>query len=230
MDPSTSLTQIHCLAESARCKLDYQVRAQNHNLRVLIGHARLYDRLDDHVEQLRARRGEGSFARSHSTKSGLAMSHPESPQTFKQAKADIYEAMEEMEDEDWESMGITSDCAVIEGIDPDDLAESNDKGIHFFDREDSLFDTHGRPTIIDASCPFVPKTEPIWRDATLQASVTETAVEHTSVSGSRPDSKPYSERDDVLKGLLDTTRKIDTAKPDPWWRKFYSQRVSSIES
>ncbi|KAL8950539.1 MAG: hypothetical protein Q9222_003428 [Ikaeria aurantiellina] len=233
MDPSSSFTQIYRLAERAHYKLDHQIHASDHNLRVLIGHARLYDTLDDHVEQLRAQEDQRWFASSHSTEAGLAMRPSDSPQTIKQAKADIHQAVEELEDEYWASMGIPSDCEVMEGQDPDDLAESNDTEVNILHREDPLFDTHGSPAIIDASRPLVPKSPPIWGDATPQASVTETAVEDTSDSDSEPESEshtePDSEPDADLEDPLDITKTADIARSNPWWRKFYPQKTSGRE-
>lgn len=48
--------QIYTLAEQARVKLMKQWGAQDHDLRLLIAHAHLYDDLDVHVERMKAKR------------------------------------------------------------------------------------------------------------------------------------------------------------------------------
>ncbi|KAL8750349.1 MAG: hypothetical protein Q9184_006453 [Pyrenodesmia sp. 2 TL-2023] len=48
--------EIYSLAAKARTKFDRQLGAKDHSLRILVGHARLYDTLDDRVQQIRIMR------------------------------------------------------------------------------------------------------------------------------------------------------------------------------
>ena len=199
MDSSSPELQIYALAERARFKFVGHMDARDHNLRILIAHARLYDDLSFHVEELRARKFRKSTEKP--PKYGVAVAtntrdtpRPGPPHPCEDRRADKEEKTSRaesasvaecavLEDDDTDIPLEINNCTTIDGIDPERSRKGNINN-----------QAHGSPTVIEGPATFAMINH--FPVGTSQTVVHELPLEDSSSSDSSDsDSNPDLDSD-----------------------------------
>lgn len=114
MSSTFSDVQVYVLAERARAKFAGQLGAKDHNLRRIVAHARLYDILDDHVEEMKTRRLRKSSVIPQHAKDDSSANYQGIPVKYEKGRRTGPGQTGKTKDSAWTTSDIVAECAIIE--------------------------------------------------------------------------------------------------------------------
>ncbi|KAI4147799.1 MAG: hypothetical protein L6R39_003007 [Caloplaca ligustica] len=186
MSLSFSETQIYIQAQRARAKFDSQIGAKDPNLRLLVAHARLYDKLDDYAQELKTRR----FRRPAAASRHSSLRNHENRSTI--AGRGAYE--EHGHTSFKNSMSAVTDCAPECALSEDDVTDVDmDTSDLIPEDQDSKghgsrSKPHGSPTVIKATAAPNGDEAPSYTIAQSKTIISETPIDEAYDSDSDSDS------------------------------------------
>ncbi|KAL8732663.1 MAG: hypothetical protein Q9166_002639 [cf. Caloplaca sp. 2 TL-2023] len=199
MSLSYSYTEASALAGQAHAKFAGQFDAKDQNLRLIIAHAQLYDRLDDHIKRLRKKPRLNSSKETFHTNL-LAVPNSQDPFEIKQQ---AHTSEDRMTSKDISGSQTALDLAVECAVEDDEeidvsLGSSSRAIIHDVgDTEDGDKSrrAHGMPFVVGASRPSETYDSVYSTYSNSQTIVSEIPIED---SDSDSDSDSYSDYEDNL--------------------------------
>ncbi|KAL8774814.1 MAG: hypothetical protein Q9209_000753 [Squamulea sp. 1 TL-2023] len=220
MSLSNSYSEIYALAGKARAKFVGQVNAKDQRLRLLVAHAKLYDCLDEHVENMRKRRRTRPCDDTFCIRV-VNVPNPHDPCKIKQQ---TYSPQDASKNESTGGLSAISDCAVERASDDNENINKLSKAPNSKDSfpvqeldstEDAkiAYSIHGTPSVITE-----PKTYSLRNpsDSPWQTIISETVIDCSSDSDSDSDSDSNSDFDgDLDPEELSYYRQTMKADPAP---------------
>ncbi|KAI4225730.1 MAG: hypothetical protein L6R36_003693 [Xanthoria steineri] len=205
MSLSSSYTETCTLAAQVRCKFQGQYGTnKDENLRLIVAHAQLYDRLDHHLAILKKIRGfhsggEQPFAPAvdvpnhqdpfrMNQQPDLQRSRPSSPRNPPWHPPKLAAESADENDEDPKLPSKPSDPACSVSIDEVEDLENPD-------HEDTTSEPHASPCLTGIPFTMVTNKSPCSTDYTSQTIISETFIEEPSDSDSNSDSDRESDCD-----------------------------------
>ncbi|KAL8917774.1 MAG: hypothetical protein Q9208_007755 [Pyrenodesmia sp. 3 TL-2023] len=194
-----SEAEIYSLAAKARTKFDRQLGAKDHSLRILVGHARLYDILDDRVQEIRIPRMSKADTPPQNRKTTPSVNQKkDSSINVRACHEKQYVSNGKITHSTNTMADLASDCVIVgddqllsSSSDPDLdtsvlVTESEDPKSHY---------SHGSPTIIRAPAAVNGNKTPGHTFATPHAIVSEMPIDDDYDSSSDSDSDSDVEPD-----------------------------------
>ncbi|KAI4188496.1 MAG: hypothetical protein LQ346_005299 [Caloplaca aetnensis] len=193
--PIISDSEIYSLAAKARTKFDRHLDAKDHSLRKLVGHARLYDALDDRVRELRVMRLRKLSSPPQNRKSTSAASQKTESSVID--KKDHFVSNDEETGSAWTMLNLDPKCAIVEDDQPLPSSDMDvDASVLVTGMKDSKENyNHGSPTIIGAPATLDGSESRGHSLATPKAIVHEIPVDDDYDSCSDSDSDSDAEPD-----------------------------------
>ncbi|KAL8994867.1 MAG: hypothetical protein Q9169_005288 [Polycauliona sp. 2 TL-2023] len=195
MSYMSSYTEARGLAAQVRAKFhgEYNTRKEQ-NLRLIIAHAQLYDRLDDHIESLRAIRECNASGKNPYAPVAAVSDHQDSLRTNQQANPQGKRPTPHRETPFTPPTPAT-ESAIEDDEDPKPLSQSSEstcsvtvKEIEDINHEDTDPGTYTPPFLDRTPFTMMTQKSPCSADPTSQPVISETFIEDPSESESDSDS------------------------------------------
>lgn len=204
MSLSSSYTETCALAVQVRRKFQGQYSTnKDQNLRLIVAHAQLYDRLDDHITSLKKIRG--FYARGeHPFAPAVDVPNHQDPFRMNQ-QPDLQQSRPSSpRNPPWNSVTLAAaECAVDDDEDPKPPSKPSDpirsvsvvesEVLEKPNHEDSTSEPHASPGLTGIPFTMVTNKSPYATDYTSQTVISETSIDDPSDSDSDSDSTSESD-------------------------------------